>query len=164
MCRAFSSCAPLDMYLLLFCSYEIMHSCWSPVPKCRPSFKHLVGQLEALWLSLSPTPILKETLLYVNLEEDEGVSRSGYMAPGPEEVVMGASASWSVPWQQGRVEDEEKDWLMVGSGAALAIGGDYRYIIGPCSTSEEGGQRGMESMDILQEVVRDEEEDVVINV
>ncbi|XP_076022117.1 tyrosine-protein kinase receptor TYRO3 [Genypterus blacodes] len=149
--------------------YEIMHSCWSPVPKCRPSTKHLVGQLETLWSSLSPAPALKESLLYINLEEEEGVPGSGDMAPGPEEVLTGASASWSVPWQRGRVEDEEKDWLMVESGAVLAIGGDYRYIIGPCSNSEEddeeeGGGRRMESMDIIQEVVRDEEEDVVINV
>uniref|UniRef100_A0A3Q1GMV3 Tyrosine-protein kinase receptor TYRO3 n=1 Tax=Acanthochromis polyacanthus TaxID=80966 RepID=A0A3Q1GMV3_9TELE len=97
--------------------YEIMHSCWSPVPKCRPSFQHLVDQLEALWLSLSPAPPSKEPLLYVNLEGEEG--------------------DWSVPWQR-RPEDEETDWLMVGSGAALAIGGDYRYIISPAGPSEEG--------------------------
>uniref|UniRef100_A0A673B4H1 Tyrosine-protein kinase receptor TYRO3 n=1 Tax=Sphaeramia orbicularis TaxID=375764 RepID=A0A673B4H1_9TELE len=89
--------------------YELMHSCWSPVPKCRPSFQHLVDQLEALWLSLSPAPPHKEPLLYVNLEGEEPASH-----------------------------DEEKDWLMVGSGAALAIGGDYRYIIGPCGEEEEG--------------------------
>uniref|UniRef100_A0AAQ5Y6N6 Tyrosine-protein kinase receptor TYRO3 n=1 Tax=Amphiprion ocellaris TaxID=80972 RepID=A0AAQ5Y6N6_AMPOC len=116
--------------------YEIMHSCWSPVPKCRPSFQHLVGQLEALWLSLSTAPPSKEPLLYVNLE-------------GEEE------------------EDEETDWLMVGSGAALAIGGDYRYIISPPGATEEGeggGERRRESMDTLEDEVRDDEDDAVINV
>lgn len=171
--------------LLFFCgvsvSYEIMHSCWSPVPKCRPSFQHLVGQLEALWLSLSPAPPLKEPLLYVNLEGDEGEpgrgGAAGVGAPGLEGASAVGAPSWSVPWQC-RAEDEEKDWLMVGSGAALAIGGDYRYIIGPCGAPEEGedegederevggggeGRRGA-SMDTLQEEVRDEDDDVVINV
>uniref|UniRef100_A0A3B4V5Q7 Tyrosine-protein kinase receptor TYRO3 n=2 Tax=Seriola dumerili TaxID=41447 RepID=A0A3B4V5Q7_SERDU len=158
--------------------YDIMHSCWSPVPKCRPSFQHLVEQLEALWLSLSPVPPQKEPLLYVNLEGEEGErgreGGGGVWAQGLEEA---AAASWSVPWQGG-AEDEEKDWLMVGSGAALAIGGDYRYIIGPCGGPDEevGGEAGggggggrrrrRESMDTLQEEVRDEEDedDVVINV
>ena len=147
-------------------SYEIMHSCWSPVPKCRPSFQHLVVQLEALWLSLSPAPPLKEPLHYVNLEGDEGGAAG---APGPEEAMATGGPGWSVPWQR-RAEDEEKDWLMVGSGAALAIGGDYRYIIGPCGGPEEGeeeggaGRRG-EDMDTLQDEVRDDDDDdVVINV
>uniref|UniRef100_A0A671TTW6 Tyrosine-protein kinase receptor TYRO3 n=1 Tax=Sparus aurata TaxID=8175 RepID=A0A671TTW6_SPAAU len=146
--------------------YEIMHSCWSPVPKCRPSFQHLVVQLEALWLSLSPAPPLKEPLHYVNLEGDEGGAAG---APGPEESMATGGPSWSVPWQR-RAEDEEKDWLMVGSGVALAIGGDYRYIIGPCGGPEEGeeeggaGRRG-EDMDTLQDEVRDDDDDdVVINV
>lgn len=141
--------------------YEVMHSCWSPVPKCRPSFQQLVLQLEALRRSLSPTPLLKEPLLYVNLEGDDGeLSRVGATAAG--------APTWSVPWQH-RAEDEEKDWLMVGSGAALAIGGDYRYIIGPCGAPEEeegeegAGRRG-ESTNTLQDVVRDEEDDVIINV
>ncbi|KAI3367380.1 hypothetical protein L3Q82_026188 [Scortum barcoo] len=73
------------------CPYEIMHSCWSPVPKCRPSFQHLVGQLEALWLSLSPAPPAKEPLLYVNLEGEEGEPCRGGAeavgASGPEEVA-----------------------------------------------------------------------------
>ncbi|TKS87258.1 Tyrosine-protein kinase receptor TYRO3 [Collichthys lucidus] len=113
------------------CIYDIMHSCWSPVPKCRPSFQQLVVQLEALWLSLSPAAPPKEPLLYVNLEGDDG-------AAGPDE----AAASWSVPWQR-RAEAEENDWLMVGSAAALAIGGDYRYIIGPCGApEEEQGEEG----------------------
>lgn len=156
--------------LFFFCgvSYEVMHSCWSPVPKCRPSFQHLVSQLEALSLSLSPAPLLKEHLLYVNLEGDEGqpARGGGLWAPRPEEATAAGAPSWSVPWQH-RAEDEEKDWLMVGSGAALAIGGDYRYIIGPCGASEEeegrAGRRG-ESMDPLQEEVGEEEDDVVINV
>uniref|UniRef100_A0AAR2LYB0 Tyrosine-protein kinase receptor TYRO3 n=1 Tax=Pygocentrus nattereri TaxID=42514 RepID=A0AAR2LYB0_PYGNA len=101
--------------------YEIMHSCWSPVPKCRPSFQHLIAQLEGLWAGLSPAPT-KEPLLYVNLEGEELEPDSG----------LGAG--------------DEKDWLMVSSGAALAIGGDYRYIIGPRGAidgesrqSEDGG-------------------------
>lgn len=147
-------------------SYEVMHSCWSPVPRCRPSFQHLVSQLEALSLSLSPVPPLKERLLYVNLEGEAGdPARGGALwVPGPEEAPAAGAPSWSVPWQHG-VEDEEKDWLMVGSGAALAIGGDYRYIIGPCGPpeeEEEEEQGGAEST--LQEEVREEEDDVVINV
>ncbi|XP_041669091.1 tyrosine-protein kinase receptor TYRO3, partial [Cheilinus undulatus] len=123
--------------------YEIMHSCWSPVPKCRPSFKHLVDQLEALWLSLGPTPPLKEPLLYVNLEGEEPVEGGG---------VRG------VAWQQRVVEPEGEDWLMLGSGAALAIGGgDYRYIIASPGGPDE--QQGAGPMDTLQE-----EEDVIINV
>uniref|UniRef100_A0A8C3G1C6 Tyrosine-protein kinase receptor TYRO3 n=1 Tax=Cyclopterus lumpus TaxID=8103 RepID=A0A8C3G1C6_CYCLU len=43
-----------------------------------------------------------------------------------------------------------KDWLMVGSEVALAIGGDYRYIGGPCEAPEGGAT--------------DAEDDVVINV
>ncbi|XP_047197717.1 tyrosine-protein kinase receptor TYRO3 isoform X2 [Hippoglossus stenolepis] len=145
--------------------YDIMHSCWSPVPKCRPSFQHLVGQLEVLWRSLSPAPPQKEPLLYVNLEGEEG--EPGRERGGGEREA--AASSWSVPWQQ-RAGDEEKHWLMVASGAELAIGGDYRYIIGPHGGPEEedaegGGERRRESMDTLQEEVRDEDDDdVVINV
>uniref|UniRef100_A0AAQ6AIQ2 Tyrosine-protein kinase receptor TYRO3 n=1 Tax=Amphiprion ocellaris TaxID=80972 RepID=A0AAQ6AIQ2_AMPOC len=145
--------------------YEIMHSCWSPVPKCRPSFQHLVGQLEALWLSLSTAPPSKEPLLYVNLEGEEEEAGRGGGATGPRTSVEGTS-SWSVPWQR-RAEDEETDWLMVGSGAALAIGGDYRYIISPPGATEEGeggGERRRESMDTLEDEVRDDEDDAVINV
>ncbi|XP_068195675.1 tyrosine-protein kinase receptor TYRO3 [Antennarius striatus] len=146
--------------------YEIMHSCWSPVPKCRPSFQHLVAQLESLCLSLTPGPPLKEPLHYVNLEGEEEAG-PGAWAPGPDEAPAAGAPSWSVPWQH-RAEDEEKDWLIVGSEAALAIGGDYRYIIGPCGTPEEGeewaeGRRG-ESTPILQEGVREEEDDLIINV
>lgn len=147
-------------------SYEIMHSCWSPVPKCRPSFQQLVVQLEALSLSLCPAPQPKEPFHYVNLEGDEGDEGEPW-TPGAEEA---GAPSWSVPWQQ-RAGDEEKDWLMLGSGVALAIGGDYRYIIGPCGAledeegEEQGGRAGGRggSMDTLQ-VVRDEEDDVIINV
>lgn len=139
--------------------YEIMHSCWSPVPKCRPSFQHLIDQLEGLWASLSSGPnFMKEALLYVNLESDEG--EPGSLGPGEDPL-------WSaMPWQCVGMEEDEKDWLMVSSGAALAIGGDYRYIIGPnCNcTEEEGGRQGT-SMDTLQQEVRDEEyEDTIINV
>uniref|UniRef100_A0A8C5FAR3 Tyrosine-protein kinase receptor TYRO3 n=1 Tax=Gadus morhua TaxID=8049 RepID=A0A8C5FAR3_GADMO len=79
--------------------YELMHSCWSPVPKCRPSFQRLVEQLEGLGAAASPPPP-RPPQLYVNLEGE----------PGPE-------------------------WLMASS-AAMAIGGDCRYIMGPCG--EEG--------------------------
>nr|XP_046269756.1 tyrosine-protein kinase receptor TYRO3 [Scatophagus argus] len=146
--------------------YEIMHSCWSPVPKCRPSFQHLVGQLEGLWLNLSPAPPMKEPLLYVNLEGDEGEPvREGVWAFGPEETTAAGALNWSVPWQH-RPEDEEKDWLMVGSGAALAIGGDYRYIIGPCGAPEEDEEEGVEgrTVNTLQGDVGEDEDDIVINV
>lgn len=132
-----------------------MHSCWSPVPKCRPSFQQLVRQLEALLSSLLP----RGPLHYVNLEGEE---------PGaPEKGVegLGGAPSWSVPWQhraeqqQQQEEEEERDWLM-GLGAALAIGGDYRYIIGPCggTAQEEQAEEGE------GQAVRDEEDDIVIDV
>ncbi|XP_069391281.1 tyrosine-protein kinase receptor TYRO3 isoform X2 [Paralichthys olivaceus] len=144
--------------------YDIMHSCWSPVPKCRPSFQHLVRQLEALWHSLSPAPPQKEPQLYINLEDEEG--EPGREGGGAREAT---ASSWSIPWQR-RAEDEEKHWLMVASGAELAIGGDYRYIIGPHAgpgeeEAEGRGDRRRESMDTLQEEVRDEDDDdIVINV
>ncbi|XP_056151969.1 tyrosine-protein kinase receptor TYRO3 [Lampris incognitus] len=138
--------------------YEIMHSCWSPVPKCRPSFLHLISQLEALLASLSPSP-LKEPLLYVNLEGEEGEQGGDGLeglsgAAGPEEPT------WGIPWQCGAAADQDRDWLMAPSGVALAIGGDYRYIIGPCGTSEEE-EEAVQERDVM---FRDEEEDVVINV
>uniref|UniRef100_A0A8C5A6G1 Tyrosine-protein kinase receptor TYRO3 n=1 Tax=Gadus morhua TaxID=8049 RepID=A0A8C5A6G1_GADMO len=98
--------------------YELMHSCWSPVPKCRPSFQRLVEQLEGLGAAASPPPP-RPPQLYVNLEGE----------PGPE-------------------------WLMASS-AAMAIGGDCRYIMGPCG--EEGGQGPPRDL-------RDEEDDAVIHV
>lgn len=149
-----------------------MHRCWSPVPKCRPSFQQLVTQLETLHLALSPTTPLKEPLLYVNLEGDNGETDGGEGAVGaqilrPEAAAEGSS--WSVPWQR-RTEDEEKDWLMVGTGAALAAGGDYRYIVGPCGAVTEDvedmgsvGRRGNLGNGPLHES-QDEEDDVVINV
>ncbi|KAM6912838.1 tyrosine-protein kinase receptor TYRO3 [Xenentodon cancila] len=119
--------------------YEIMHSCWSPVPKCRPSFQQLVVQLEALCLSLAPSSPSKEPLLYVNLDGEAGEERGGGSGAG--------TSSWSVPWQRREVEEEEaqqqgEEWrLMVGSGATRVIGGDYRYIMGPCGApNEEEGQ------------------------
>lgn len=147
-----------------------MHRCWSPVPKCRPSFQQLVTQLEALHLTLTPTTPLKEPLLYVNLEEDNReMDRGGAVGPrilGPEATAE--ASSWGVPWQRG-AEDEE-DWLMVASEAAMAIGGDYRYIVGPCGAfAEEGdemrsaGGRGALGNRVLGEL-RDEEDDAVINV
>lgn len=121
--------------------------------------------MEALWLSLSPAP--RETLHYVNLE-GEGAEPGGgaIRAPGAEEVSGAGAPSWSAPWQRSGAEQEEREWLMMGSGVALAIGGDYRYIINPCGGEEEEGEReeghrpGRRSMDCVQ----DEEDDVVINV
>ncbi|XP_054913083.1 tyrosine-protein kinase receptor TYRO3 [Poeciliopsis prolifica] len=152
--------------------YEIMHRCWSPVPKCRPSFLQLVTQLEALHLALSPVALMKESLLYVNLEGDNSETDRedgavGARILGPEVAAEGSS--WSVPWQR-RAEDEEKDWLMVGSGAALAIGGDYRYIMGPCGAIAEEAEE-MGSVERREDLangpvgeLRDEDDDVVINV
>lgn len=146
--------------------YEIMHSCWSPVPKCRPSFQHLIDQLEGLWAGLSPDPgPMKEPLLYVNLESDEGeYAGAGLGSSGPE-ALRSEEQTWGLPWQSGRIEEDEKDWLMVSSGAALAIGGDYRYIIGPCNAIEneedEGERRARELINRLQDQDRDEEEDVI---
>ncbi|KAG1973221.1 tyrosine-protein kinase receptor TYRO3 [Pimephales promelas] len=139
--------------------YEIMHSCWSPVPKCRPSFQHLIDQLELLWAKLNPAPV-KEPLLYVNLEEEDGEQAS---APGADVGTRSIEdPSWGVPWQCAGIEEDEKDWLMVSSGAAFAIGGDYRYIIGP----RGGGidEESRRSDDGLSEDIRDEEEDIIINV
>lgn len=145
------------LFVLWWClSYEVMHSCWSPVPKCRPSFQQLVCQLEALLSSLLP----RKPLHYVNLEGEE--------PKAPEEGVEGLSGapSWSVPWQhrpeqqQQLEEEEEQDWLM-GLGAALAIGGDYRYIIGPCGGTEQEEQAEGSGG---HATVRDEEDDIVINV
>ncbi|XP_057714667.1 tyrosine-protein kinase receptor TYRO3 [Corythoichthys intestinalis] len=116
--------------------YDVMHSCWSPVPKCRPTFQRLVVLLEELQLSFSPVPPHKESLHYVNLE---GEPRGG---------CGGGSRDDGVPW------DQERDWLMVASGAALAIGGgDYRYIADP-----RGGAQGEQGGDI------DEDDDAVIHV
>lgn len=131
-----------------------MHSCWSPVPKCRPSFQQLVSELETLHLSLTPGC---PPLLYVNLEGDEGPDGGGgaqELARSLEPDSSAEASSWSVPWQR-RAEEEERDWLVVGSGAARATGGDYRYIIRHCGAAEEEEDR-------LQE--EPEEEDAVINV
>ncbi|XP_028993858.1 tyrosine-protein kinase receptor TYRO3 isoform X2 [Betta splendens] len=144
--------------------YDIMHSCWSPVPKCRPSFQHLVSQLEALWLCLSPAPQLKEPLLYVNLEGEEQEScrevLGGARAPGPEEQGMAAALCWSVPWRQ-RGQDEEQDWLPLGSRAGMVSGGDYRYLISPCGGPEEEEVGGGMMRDTLQEELRDEDDDII---
>ncbi|XP_020569511.2 tyrosine-protein kinase receptor TYRO3 [Oryzias latipes] len=127
--------------------YEIMHSCWSPVPKCRPSFQQLVSQLEALHLNLSPRQPPKEPLLYVNLEGEESGADAGGGAWTPDAEGAADSCSWRVPWQQ---QVEETDWLMPVSRAAL---GDYRYIFGPQGIPEEEETAGE---------VQDEE-DTVIN-
>ncbi|XP_046712581.1 tyrosine-protein kinase receptor TYRO3 [Silurus meridionalis] len=138
--------------------YEIMHSCWSPVPKCRPSFQQLVAQLEGLWSGISPAAT-KEPLLYVNMEDGEGELNSGLGAtantPSAYDPHLG------VLWQCADMEQDEKDWLVVSSGAALAIGGDYRYIIGPCGLTD---QESRQSDDGLSGDIRDDDEDVIINV
>uniref|UniRef100_A0A8C1U2N8 Tyrosine-protein kinase receptor TYRO3 n=1 Tax=Cyprinus carpio TaxID=7962 RepID=A0A8C1U2N8_CYPCA len=139
--------------------YEIMHSCWSPVPKCRPSFQHLIDQLELLCAKLNPAPV-KEPLLYVNLEGEDEEQASGPVAD--VRTHNSEEPSWGVPWQCAGIEKDEKDWLMVSSGAALAIGGDFRYIIGPHGSSIVEENR--HSDDGLSEYIRDEEEDVIINV
>lgn len=98
--------------------YELMHSCWSPVPKCRPSFSSLVTQLQTLLRSLESNPQppgpgpAPPPLLYVNLQ-----------GAGPD----GEEAESEDPWTHGQ------DWI--SSGAALAIGGDYRLIM--TQTEEE---------------------------
>ncbi|XP_077421081.1 tyrosine-protein kinase receptor TYRO3 [Vanacampus margaritifer] len=117
--------------------YDVMHSCWSPVPKCRPTFQRLVVLLEELQHSFSPAAAAaphKESLHYVNLEGEGQEVRGANGAPGPQ-VGDGLSAP---RWR--RAEDEEQDWMMVASGAALAIGGggDYRYIVDPCGGAQGG--------------------------
>ncbi|KAJ0009170.1 hypothetical protein NQD34_016585 [Periophthalmus magnuspinnatus] len=109
--------------------YEVMHSCWSPVPRCRPSFSALVSQLQTLLLGLesNPQPPISP-LLYVNLQ-GEGA--------GHQDERAESQHTWT----------QHHDWISEGSGAALAIGGDYRYIMSPCGEEEQ-----------------DEEEDTVINV
>lgn len=149
---------PPIISLGMSCSYEIMHSCWSPVPKCRPSFQQLIDQLEEVWAGLSPGPG-KEPLLYVNLEADGCEAGAGLGAGSLDLEELG----WAMPWQCSGMDEDKKDWLVVASGAALAIGGDYRYIIDPRNTpEEEGGQAG--AVGELGEDRREEEEDVVINV
>ncbi|XP_060790373.1 tyrosine-protein kinase receptor TYRO3 isoform X2 [Neoarius graeffei] len=136
--------------------YEIMHSCWSPVPKCRPSFQQLVAQLDGLWTELS-SAATKEPLLYVNLEDggEEPDSRLGATA----DTLSTYDPQWGVPWQCADMEKDEKDWLVVSSGAALAIGGDYRYIIGPCGSTD---RESRQSEDGLSEDIKDDD-DFIIN-
>ncbi|KAM9466367.1 tyrosine-protein kinase receptor TYRO3 [Clarias gariepinus] len=138
--------------------YEIMHSCWSPVPKCRPSFQQLVAQLENLWTELSPAAT-KETLLYVNLEDGDSEPDSGLGATADTQGTC--EAQWGVPWQCADMEEDEKNWLVVPSGAALAIGGDYRYILGPCGSTD---RESRQSEDGISEDIKDDEEDAIINV
>lgn len=138
-----------------------MHTCWSPVPRCRPGFQQLVRQLEGLTLKLNPASLLKEPLHYVNLEGDAGERAQGSTAHLSGEEATGGVSNWSVPWKH-RSEGEEKDWLMVGSGAALAIGGDYRYILSPHGAPEEEDEQGSGAGRRDQEM-RDED-DVIINV
>lgn len=135
-----------------------MHSCWSPVPKCRPSFQQLVAQLENLWTELSPAAT-KETLLYVNLEDGDSEPDSGLGATADTQGTC--EAQWGVPWQCADMEEDEKNWLVVPSGAALAIGGDYRYILGPCGSTD---RESRQSEDGISEDIKDDEEDAIINV
>lgn len=129
-----------------------MHSCWSPVPKCRPDFQYLVALLEELRLSFSPAAPRKESLHYVNLEGEGPEDRGASGAPGPQE-----GDGLSAPWRRG-AEDEEQDWLMVASGAALAIGGggDYRYIADPCGDARVGLEPGADGLE--------EDDDAVVHV
>ncbi|XP_077395133.1 tyrosine-protein kinase receptor TYRO3 isoform X2 [Festucalex cinctus] len=133
--------------------YDVMHSCWSPVPKCRPTFQRLAVLLEELRLSFSPASAAAshmESFHYVNLEgEGREVSGEANGEPGDPQEVDGLSAPW---WR----EDEEQDWPMVASGAALAIGGDYRYIVDPCGGTQGGQGSGVDRLE--------EDEDAVIHV
>uniref|UniRef100_A0AAV2JCS2 Serine-threonine/tyrosine-protein kinase catalytic domain-containing protein n=1 Tax=Knipowitschia caucasica TaxID=637954 RepID=A0AAV2JCS2_KNICA len=105
--------------------YEVMHSCWSPVPKCRPSFSDLVSQLQTLLSSLESSPQTPPApLLYVNLPEGEGALQEGEGAG-----LLKEGAEFQQTWSQSH------DWMSV-SGAALAIGGDYRYIMSPCAEDD----------------------------
>uniref|UniRef100_H3CAC1 Tyrosine-protein kinase receptor TYRO3 n=1 Tax=Tetraodon nigroviridis TaxID=99883 RepID=H3CAC1_TETNG len=143
--------------------YELMHGCWSPVPRCRPSFQQLVLQLELLARSLSPAPPPRQPLHYVNLEDEERQVEAGSGAPPSEEE---APLSWTVPWQRG-TGGGAGDWLMVGSGAALAIGGDYRYILGPCALpgeEEELGGRALAMREESGNTLQEEDDDVIIHV
>ncbi|KAG7277781.1 hypothetical protein CRUP_023069, partial [Coryphaenoides rupestris] len=102
--------------------YEVMHGCWSPVPRCRPSFRRLLEQLEALAGGPAlPAATAGQDQLYVNLKGEEP-------GAGPP------------------------DWLTTGS-AAMAIGGDYRYIMALCGEGEEEGGP-----------LRDDEDDSIIHV
>ncbi|XP_037097775.1 tyrosine-protein kinase receptor TYRO3 isoform X2 [Syngnathus acus] len=123
--------------------YDVMHSCWSPVPKCRPTFQRLVVLLEELRLSFSPGVPCKESLHYVNVK---GEGQEGRGASGADGAREGDGLS--VPWKRD-AEDEEQDWLMVASGAALAIGGsaDYRYIVDPCGGGQGPGVDNLEEDD-----------------
>lgn len=94
--------------------YELMHSCWSPVPRCRPSFSTLVSQLQTLRRSLEAPP---PPLLYVNL----GAEPEGAEPEGPGLSCKG--------------EESEHTWISVG-GAAQAIAGDYRYVMTPTDDEE----------------------------
>ncbi|XP_061650350.1 tyrosine-protein kinase receptor TYRO3 isoform X2 [Phyllopteryx taeniolatus] len=128
--------------------YDVMHSCWSPVPKCRPTFQHLAILLEELRLSFLCAPLYKESLHYVNLD---GEGREGNMAPESRRAD-GRSA----PWMRG-AETDELDWLPAASGAATAIGGgDYRYMEGLGGCARGGHGAGVDRLD--------EDDDAVIHV
>lgn len=93
----------------------------------------------------------------MNLKDDEPDSGLGATA----EMLGTYDPQWGVSWQCADMEKDEKDWLVVSSGAALAIGGDYRYIIGPCGSAD---RESRQSEDGLSEDIKDDEEDVIINV
>lgn len=94
----------------------------------------------------------------MNLEDDgeEPDSRLGATA----DTLGTYNPQWGVLWQCADMEKDEKDWLVVSSGAALAIGGDYRYIIGPCGSTD---RESRQSEDGLSEDIKDDE-DFIINV
>lgn len=110
--------------------YELMHSCWSPVPKCRPSFSELVSQLQSLWFSLD-SALSHKPLLYMNLRDEGAEPNEPGVRPDPP-----------VAW----LMQQHQDWISAGSGATQAIGGDYRYITGPCVEEEERPDRDEEDV------------------
>ncbi|XP_061699267.1 tyrosine-protein kinase receptor TYRO3 isoform X1 [Syngnathoides biaculeatus] len=130
--------------------YDVMHSCWSPVPKCRPTFRRLAVLLEELRLSFSPAPPHEqsESFRYVNLA-GAGEGREGN---GAGDLRRAAS-----PWvRETEAEAGEGDWPRPASGAVAAIGGgDYRYV------EELGGTRGGRGPGVDR---LDDDDDAVVHV
>ncbi|KAJ3613607.1 hypothetical protein NHX12_019853 [Muraenolepis orangiensis] len=93
--------------------YELMHSCWSPVPRCRPSFQELLEQLEVLGEPgprvSSPSPGGPQR--YINLEGEElgagsdwFMSTCAAMAIGDYRYIMGPCVE-----EEDDLRDEEDD-------------------------------------------------------
>ncbi|XP_028293535.1 tyrosine-protein kinase receptor TYRO3 isoform X2 [Gouania willdenowi] len=66
--------------------YQLMHQCWSPVPKCRPTFQQLLVELERLVTSLKPST----ELLYVNLQG------AGPLPQQERDWLMGSDAALAI--------------------------------------------------------------------